>query len=114
MLGVRMQVISAFSSLGATLKSVTLNYTAPADAIYNVIISKLELHPPFNPSQLEQGFNNQNEISFQLLTWSSAHLKCYSAATYDDALSCKSFDLDVQLCTVHELKLISSWCRLSL
>lgn len=33
-------MITAFSSLGATLKSVTMNYTAPADAIYNVIISK--------------------------------------------------------------------------
>ena len=39
-MGVYMQVITAFSSLGATLKSVTMNYTAPADAIYNVIISK--------------------------------------------------------------------------
>ena len=45
-----MQVISAFSSLGATLKSVTMNYTAPADAIYNVIISKFGLRPLYNPS----------------------------------------------------------------
>ena len=51
-----MQVITAFRSLGVTLHSVTMNYTAPADAIYNVIISKFGLLQYCNPVHDDQSF----------------------------------------------------------
>ena len=35
-----LQAIETFISLGIPLVSVEMNYTAPADAIYNIIISK--------------------------------------------------------------------------
>ena len=35
-----LQALETFGDLGVTLVSVTMNYTAPAEDIYNIIISK--------------------------------------------------------------------------
>lgn len=35
-----MQAVETFMSLGINLIPVTLNYTAPADAIYNIVLSE--------------------------------------------------------------------------
>ena len=45
-----LQALQVFSTLGVTLKPVTMNYTAPADAIYNIILSKLRLCSPCDSS----------------------------------------------------------------
>ncbi len=39
-----LQAIETFMSLGVDLISVSMNYTAPADAIYNIILSKTYSH----------------------------------------------------------------------
>lgn len=94
-----MQVITAFSSLGAILKSVTMDYTAPADAIYNVIISKLGLHTRYNyTNSIVDKVCSASQVLFI-----SSMSQCWS---------CSSFDLDVQFCTIHDSKLVSGACRI--